>query len=94
VTIQVTDEMLNAFRDAWMQSMQADPRTADPERVADKAGMTAVLAIVKRDYEVRPYCNAVHPSGVVCKRMPHDDDTDVHGGHYAVGRDGQKSVAW
>lgn len=48
--MKITDEMLNAFRDAWMTSMQTNPRTDDPERIADQAGLEAVLAIVKRDF--------------------------------------------
>lgn len=40
----ITDDLLNTFRDAWMNSIQSDPRTDDPERVADRAGLEAVAA--------------------------------------------------
>lgn len=52
--IEPTVEMLNAFRDAWMKSMQGDPNPDDPERVADRTGLAAVLALVERDYRTEP----------------------------------------
>lgn len=47
--IEPTPEMEQAFRDAWVKSMATNPRTDDPERIADRAGLAAVLAIVERD---------------------------------------------
>lgn len=77
--IELTDEMVAAFRDAWMRSMQEDPRIDDPERIADRAGLAAVLALVERDYELTPIpppCGASGPDGLTCQRNP------KHRGHH------------
>jgi hypothetical protein len=49
--IELTDEMVAAFRDVWMRSMQTDPSTDDPETVADRAGLAAVLALAERQWQ-------------------------------------------
>lgn len=61
--LKITDEMKTAFRDAWVRSMSSDPRTEDPEGIADAAGIEAVLAIVERDHAIGPaMCDAPgHP---------------------------------
>jgi hypothetical protein len=52
--LELTPEMEQAFRDAWMTSMATDPRSDDPERIADRAGLTAVLALIEREYAIGP----------------------------------------
>lgn len=59
--IEPTDEMVAVFRDAWMRSMQTDPSTDDPEAVADRAGLAAVLALVERDYCLERKGHVYHP---------------------------------
>lgn len=87
--LELTPEMEQAFRDAWMTSMATDPRSDDPERIADRAGLTAVLALVERDYRVfPPPCNEPHPSdrAVFC------DGLHGHKGTHSA--DVEKTVTW
>ena len=86
--LEPTAEMVERAREVYRTSQAPDAEGQMRDVVA------AVLAIIERDNEVRPYCNAVHESGVVCKRMRHEPDSDSLGGHYAASRSGQKSVAW
>jgi hypothetical protein len=86
--IEPTDEMERVFRDAWMKSMAEDPRSDDPERIADRAGLAAVLAIVERDYAVYPLCPAEFEPGLRCERFP------GHGGEHVTRRGSGPKVTW
>ena len=90
--IEPTDEMIDAFRRAFNQKATDLAATgASFLEGADitRAGLAAVLAIVERDHEVRPYCNEALAPGIVCKRMKHNDDA----GHYATAPGGS-AVTW
>jgi hypothetical protein len=83
--IKPTDEMHDAF---W--AAHDDPGDGGTER-----GLTAVLAIVERDYDVTPkprgpgYCGAAGPDGLTCQRAPGHkpflDETDHHAANTATG---------
>jgi hypothetical protein len=46
--IEPTDEMVQAYVDAWQERLFKEPQ--DQDRPAVRAGLAAVLALVERDY--------------------------------------------
>lgn len=64
--IEPTDEMrMVAYRDAREWAAAHGHQQPDDRMIDDV--LTAVLTIVKRDYELLPYCNNELMPGVVCK---------------------------
>lgn len=62
--IEVTDEMVELFR------LNHDP--ANPEEQPDiRAGLVAVLAMVRRDYRLSKICTAELVPGLRCWRPEH-----------------------
>jgi hypothetical protein len=85
--IDPTDEMLVAWRDAMKAAAADAVKAGEPlgrsQEVA-RAGLAAVLAVVERDYDVRPArqslppCGTEGPDGLRCERNPHTPDS-AHG---------------
>jgi hypothetical protein len=63
MVIEPTDEMVAAYAKAFNAARQTPRR----EGYAERDGLAAVLAIVERDYELLPYCNAELTPDIVCK---------------------------